>query len=195
MYSISLDNEIHKYQLNLVNKASNNEEEKIENDLGTVLFGLQNLLKDKIPTLKMYSVHTRGDQIVHGHGYFCGKLWQDWALIDWGIDGKLPAKIWGFLDLSALSVYNCPSYGGILLKPGTYAVIESAVWVEDEELMSLSEVFIPIMLDVALITNNQVTKQTIFLADVEAIVEPIAVIPDIGGPPNSYFRVKECKQW
>ena len=142
----------------------------MEDDLANFLFGLQNLIKDKIPTLKMYSVHTRGDQIFRGHGYFCGKPWQDWALIDWGLDGKLPAKIWGFLDLSALSVYNCPSYGGILLKPGTYAVIESAVWVEDKELTSLLEVFIPIMLDVALITNNQVTKQNFFQADVEAMV-------------------------
>ena len=109
----------------------------MEDDLANFLFGLQNLIKDKIPTLKMDSVHTKGDQIFCGHGSFHGKPWQDWALIYWGLDRKLPAKIWGFIDLSALSIYNCHSYGGILLKPGTYAVIESAVWVEDKELTSL----------------------------------------------------------
>ena len=34
-----------------------------------------------------------------------------------------------------------------------------------------------------------------FLADVEAIVKPLAVIPDIGGPPNAYFWVKDQESW
>ena len=34
-----------------------------------------------------------------------------------------------------------------------------------------------------------------FLADVEAISEPIAVVPDIGGPPNRYFHVKDRDEW
>jgi len=40
-----------------------------------------------------------------------------------------------------------------------------------------------------------VTKLTFFLADVEAIVRPLAVIPDIGGLPNAYFWVKDQESW
>ena len=29
----------------------------------------------------------------------------------------------------------------------------------------------------------------------EAIVKPIAVIPDIGGPPNAYFVLKDRETW
>ena len=34
-----------------------------------------------------------------------------------------------------------------------------------------------------------------YLADVEAIVCPLAVIPDIGGPANCYFLVKDRDTW
>ena len=34
-----------------------------------------------------------------------------------------------------------------------------------------------------------------YLADVEAIVSPIAVIPDIGGNPNDYFIIKDRETW
>ena len=40
-----------------------------------------------------------------------------------------------------------------------------------------------------------VTKLMFFLADVEAIVKPLAVIPDIGGLPNAYFWVKDRESW
>ena len=34
-----------------------------------------------------------------------------------------------------------------------------------------------------------------YFADVEAFVRPVAVIPDIGGPPNAYFVLKERSKW
>ena len=43
--------------------------------------------------------------------------------------------------------------------------------------------------------QGNVTKLTFYLADVEAFVEPIAVVPDIGGPPNAYFVCKNRAKW
>ena len=34
-----------------------------------------------------------------------------------------------------------------------------------------------------------------FLVDVEAFVKPVAVILDIGGPPDSYFLLKDRSEW
>ena len=39
------------------------------------------------------------------------------------------------------------------------------------------------------------TDLKFYLADVEAIVEPIAVIPDLGGEPNNCFVLRERKHW
>ena len=35
----------------------------------------------------------------------------------------------------------------------------------------------------------------LYLANVEAFVNPIAVIPDLRGPPNAYFWVKDRDSW
>ena len=76
-----------------------------------------------------------------------------------------------------------------------YAVVENALFVEDEEEKELSEIFVPISKEVAGLTGNMVSHMQLYLADVEAIIKPIAVIPDIGGPPNRYFFIKDREQW
>ena len=43
--------------------------------------------------------------------------------------------------------------------------------------------------------NGFVTKLQFYLADCEAFVEPIVIIPDIGGKPNAYFLDKNQTQW
>ena len=42
---------------------------------------------------------------------------------------------------------------------------------------------------------NNVSHLSFLLADVEAFVKPVAVIPDIGGQPNSYFALREQASW
>ena len=44
-------------------------------------------------------------------------------------------------------------------------------------------------------TGDMVSHITFFLADVEAIVRPIAVIPDMGGCTNDYFLMKDREKW
>ena len=194
-YTVSFDSETSQYQVQLTTQTLDKDEENLETDLVDFLGGLQNLLKDEIKKLCLQSVHKHGNQIFRGHGRFCKKPWRDWALIDWGAEGRFPSKIWGFLNLTGLSERTCYQYGGINVKKGIYAVIENAIWVEDENEVQLSEIFVAIRLEVTLIENNEVVKQKFYLADVEAIVAPLAIIPDLGGPPNVYLMVKDCETW
>ena len=53
----------------------------------------------------------------------------------------------------------------------------------------------PIVKEVGGLTGNAVSHLKFYLADVEAIVKPMAVIPDIGGPPNAYFYTKDRETW
>ena len=42
--------------------------------------------------------------------------------------------------------------------------------------------------------DGKITRK-FFLADTEAFVEPVAVVPDIGGDPNRYLVVKSRSKW
>jgi len=116
-------------------------------------------------------------------------------MVNWGEEGILPNMIWGFVDLSDLNTNCRVNYGGIRLTPGIYAVVENAAFVQDEEECEMSELFVPIEKFLAGTLEDIPLKLQFFLADVEAIVEPIAVVPDLGGPPNRYFQVKERDAW
>jgi hypothetical protein len=43
--------------------------------------------------------------------------------------------------------------------------------------------------------DGYLSGRTFYLADVEAFEGPCIVIPDIGGPPNAYFQVKNRSGW
>jgi hypothetical protein len=58
-----------------------------------------------------------------------------------------------------------------------------------------SELFVPIRKEVRKIHQNRVTKLKYYLADVEAFVAPLVVVPDIGGAPNAYFLCKSRDMW
>ena len=195
IYIVCYDQKALNYELVLSKKSSEEGEAFLETDLINFLGGLHDLVKEHISNLYLYSVHKRAGQIFRGDGRYRGNVWRDWALIDWGVEGHLPSKIWGFTNLTKLPARSGLTYRGINLEPGIYAVIETATFSEDEDELELSEIFIPITKEVGVITDNMVTKLTFFLADVEAIVKPLAVIPDIGGPPNAYFWVKDRESW
>ena len=195
VYKVHFDEEDEKYKLVLTTTSSEEGEAVLKTDLVNFLGGLHNLVKEHISNLYLYSVHKQEGQIFRGHGSYRGNVWRDWALIDWGVEGKLPSKIWGFTDLTALPPRNCLIYGSIYLEPGIYAIIETASFSEDEDELELSEIFVPITKEVGVITDNMVTMLMFFLADVEAIVKPLAVIPDIGRLPIAYFWVKDCESW
>ena len=82
------------------------------------------------------------------------------------------------------------------MQPAVYAVIKTALFVEDKKEKDLSEIFVPILKEV-LLSRDGISghKTKFYLADVKSIVKPIAIIPDIGGLPNAYFLLKDCESW
>ena len=134
--------------------------------------------------------HKRHDVIFQASTKFMGQIWRDWAIIDWGPEGKLPCQIMGFFDLNCLANHKSMprlSFRGLhRVKPGIYVVVEVAHF--KKESPSQSQIFCPIF-KTFMPNNPHISQQREFyLADVEAIVDTVAVIPDIGCPPqNGYF--------
>ena len=44
-------------------------------------------------------------------------------------------------------------------------------------------------------TNDEELKRKFYLANVDAIVGPCSVVPDIGGAKNAHLQVKRRKDW
>ena len=53
----------------------------------------------------------------------------------------------------------------------------------------------PLTKEVGGFTGNHVSHRRYYLADVEAIVGPATVVPDLGGPTNVYFELSSRKSW
>ena len=190
------DRETGEYLVTTSRKEDQDKELKLETSLLAFVSELQDIVSTYIPTVHLRTTHKRNGQIFRGQGTFRNKVWRDWAIIDWGEEGKLPCKIYGFVDLRALPDNNDGlEMQGMPLGSNIYAIVEAAVFDQDEHKKALSEIFVPITKEVGEITNNAVSRMKFYLADVEAIVAPIAVIPDIGGNPNDYFMIKDRETW
>ena len=125
-----------------------------------------------------------------------GSVWRDWVLVDWDDDGILPNKIWGFIDLRQLPENTNIEYGGLVdLAPAYYAIVKSATYSTNERQVEMLEIFVPIQKEVGRMRHGYVSKLKFYLADVEAFVDPIVVIPDIGGRATDYFLLKNRTQW
>ena len=78
---------------------------------------------------------------------------------------------------------NVLKHAGTSLLDGVYAVVESAVPEVDEAEVNMSELFKPYNQLVGNLVNDRVAR-IYELADTEAFLKPVAMIPDIGGPAN-----------
>ena len=149
-----------------------------------------------IPNVTVRTKCRQGDVIYRGTADFSGGVWRDWVVVDWGSDGKLPNKIWGFVDLSDLPATNELNCGGLSpIPPGVYAIVESATYVTNRREKTRSRLFVPLVKDVGKMVDGRVTDLKFYLADVEAFDEPVAVIPDIGGASNAYLLVRKRAEW
>jgi len=87
---------------------------RVEADLINFLVDLQDRVKLDIPRIALKSMHKRNGQLFRGHMCFRGSVWRDWVVVDWGAGcGKMPNKIWGFVDLSKLRKNSRIKFGGI----------------------------------------------------------------------------------
>ena len=135
-----------------------------------------------------------------GHpNYRCKGHWRDWVVVDWGAAyGKDPCHIWCFIELTGMPTgRSALIFGGVALEDGVYAVVEWAEYDNPDETDKMTDLFTPLTLDVGALDEeeNEVTERAFYLANVEAFVKPCIVIPDVGGPPNSYFEVKPRSLW
>ena len=66
---------------------------------------------------------------------------------------------------------------------------------EDDPAFEWSDLFIPYRKEAeATDTSGTITKRRFYLADVDAIVSPVCVVPDIG-TKEGYFVVKPRSEW
>jgi hypothetical protein len=170
---------------------------KWSSELVVFLNELQNLIVDNTGNKKLliFTEHKRGDVMFRGHPKFRDRPWNDWAIMDWGDYGRLPCHIWCFVTLNQMPIGTQKlQFGGIDLKDGVFAVVESSTY--DADMARASDLFTPLTLDVdGIDAEGDVTGRAFYLADVESIVGPCVVVPDVGGPKHSYFQVKARREW
>ena len=198
--SVFFDEEQGAPGFELHSKSKFVEKTQMNTELLEFLLGLQDLLSDYLPTksLDIFTRHKRGDNIFHGHPNYRGQgPWRDWAVVQWEGYGELPCHICCFVVLDSVPASrNGFEYGGVRLKNATYAVVESVELEEDEEELGKSDLFVPLIKEVAGVDDlGNVLGRKFYLAETEAIVRPCAVIPDIGGDRNRYFLVKGREEW
>ena len=105
--------------------------------------------------------------------------------------------IWCFVVLDGIPEGESIEHGGITLENGTFAVVESSTWVEDQEEVLLSDLFVPLFKEYEAVNEGgKITKRRFYLADTESIMSPLFVVADVGSMPKcGYFMVKPRSQW
>ena len=171
--------------------------QKVERPFVDFLGLLGGKVAEYIPNLAIFTTYHHNGVIFRGTPKFNNGVWQDWVMVDWGEDhGKLPNKIWEFVDLRGLPEDNVVQCGGLCpIPPGIYGIVENADFVTDRNQKMMSKIFIPILKEVKQMQQHRVQNLTFYLADVDTFDEPLAVIPDIGGPANAYFFLKKRTEW
>ena len=154
----------------------------LEADLINFVADLQGKVRDCLPERQplLQTSHKRNGTIFRGHPCFRGNVWRDWVVIDWGDEGRLPNKICGFLDLTSANMPHDHGmeHAGTDIEAAVCAIVENAAHVEVDN--ARSEIFVRITKEVGGLADNRVSHLTFYLADAEASMEPISVIPDIG---------------
>lgn len=164
-------------------------------DLQTKAFG-----EGSSNSLPIYTLHRRDGQIFRGHPNYRGKgPWRDWVWVKYEGYPPTASHIWCFVVLKNMPTgRESLEHGGIVLKDGTYAVVETATLEDsaDTNTAFKSDLLTPIYKEgVQIFDDGTVGHRTFYLADTEAFLEPCCVIPDIGGPCNKYFAMEGRNYW
>jgi hypothetical protein len=125
-------------------------------------------------------------------------------MIQWDV-GDLPAKIWGFIDLSALpdGTNVALPVGKKTVEKGVYAIVESADYVEVEENPGPTTITSDLFTEILLETDSGDSDDEVdpgplirkfYLVDVETFLRPMVVIPNIGSPLQ-YFEMTPKAEW
>ena len=152
-----------------------------------------------VSKLEICAQHTRGGLIFRGHPSFRSKPWRDWAMVNWGQNSYLPGQIWCFVVINTLTEGENSGilHGGIELENGHYAVVECADYTTDPNEKKKSDIFMAIIKEVAQTADgDRPWRRKFYLANVEAIVQPLVVVPNIGGKlGQEFFIVQPRSGW
>ena len=148
-------------------------------------------------SLEIRTEHCRNGQMFRGNPKHRGEAWNDWASFDWGKqDGVSPGHIMCFVDLTELYEEDVHTFQQSKVHSGVFAVIE---WAEAEEESDewTSNLFIPInKRGKEVDESGKITERMFYLADVEAIVDPLVIVPDVNEEkPNRFFQLYPRKEW
>jgi hypothetical protein len=169
---------------------------RVELDLVEFVMGLEEKVSEHLSSVPLHTTYTRDGIIFRGAFDYREHIWRDWVVVDWGRDGKLPNKLWGFVDLRRLPGATQVNYGGVSnLHPSIYAIVEATELSPVMEGNVNCEIFIRLHTEVGAKTDGYVSELKFYLADVEAFVDPCIVIPNLGGETNSYFWVQNRSKW
>ena len=174
----------------IVTRMKNRGKIQMDKDLVGMIWKLQQLVKEHVPCMEVFAEHHRKGQIFRSHPNYRGKgPWRDWVKINWNT-GQNPSKIWGFVDLTSIPEdKSVQMEDGTVLTSNVYAIVESAETVLEEQPMS--DFWTPIKVDT--IRENGQFKRVYYVVDVEAIAEPIVVIPNLGAKhPDIQNPTKKC---
>ena len=171
-------------------------EVKLEQDLVDYVFNLKEAVKEHFPNLEMRTLYTRQGYIFRADSMYKGRPWRDWVMVADADEGESPVHIMGFVDLSDLPADFQGSFAEYdPITPALYAIVQVAKEWKDAEDYGISDIFKPISKYVGGFAEDVVTKLRLYLCDVETFYAPVAVIQDLGGAPNAYFRVKQREEW
>ena len=176
-------------------RAKDKSEHCLENDLIHYVYNLELCMPNQNQKVVMRTELRRNETIFRANAMFRHNIWRDWVVIDWGEEGELACKIYGFIDLTEFPENLSVNYQGSWVSNGIYAIVEVAMEKLDEDSVNYTELFVPMETEVGSITNGEVSALKFYLADVEAFIRPVAVVPDIGGRSNAYFRLKDRQVW
>ena len=138
-------------------------------------------------------------------------MWNDWVTVDWGGNEGQPAEIWCFLDLTSLEDGIKLQVGECTVEKGVHAVIESGDYIEtlvareqDQAVAAAylaqhemrSDLFRPFFKEVRMMDNFVMGGRKFYLAYVEAFLEPMIAVPDVGSDQvTKYFQVLPPREW
>lgn len=177
------------YQYKVFSKMKNKHLFKLDEALVTFLEDLLQTFQPAVNCLTLYTEQKRHKTIFRGSPRFLGKVWRDWAMVDWGDDGILPGQIWIFVDLTWLPFSNTH------YEPGMYCVVETAREVRALGEAKQSQLIKPYKKDVDHHGDGSIKRQ-FWLVNTECIVDTCCMIPDVGNDdPTSYLRVLPVHQW
>lgn len=138
-----------------------------------------NLVKIKYVNspILFFTEHKRNDVLFRANPCFdkndSNEPWYDWALIDWGIDKALPAKLMIFMQVDLLDAKEFYVNKSFISESGQYAICHSF----DIGMQQPAHLDSRLMFHGKILENGNTKNPDIFAVIVQSIADPCIAIP------------------